>query len=121
MLIGAICFVPFASFAHVPASQTEVIKAWLAIWFMGIFGSVLAYLWWNRGIAQIGANRTSIFFNLVPVSTMMIYSSVWWERAFVPVGRRFTCTRWGHSCDTEDEARYDNECCSKKLPDKIII
>jgi drug/metabolite transporter (DMT)-like permease len=72
MLIGAICFIPFANFAHRPATGTVVTEAWLAIWFMAIFGSVLAYLWWNRGIAQIGANRTSIFFNLVPVSTMVI-------------------------------------------------
>ncbi|MGR5991012.1 EamA family transporter [Bacillus paranthracis] len=34
--------------------------------------SVLGYLWWNNGIAQIGAARTSLFFNLVPVVTMII-------------------------------------------------
>jgi drug/metabolite transporter (DMT)-like permease len=72
MLIGAICFIPFANFTHGPATGTMVTEAWLAIWFMAIFGSVLAYLWWNRGIIQIGTNRTSIFFNLVPVSTMVI-------------------------------------------------
>lgn len=72
MLIGAICFIPFANFAHGTSTGSAMIEAWLAICFMAVFGSVLAYLWWNRGIAQIGANRTSIFFNLVPVSTMVI-------------------------------------------------
>ena len=39
---------------------------------MAIGMSVLGYLWWNNGIAQIGAARTSLFFNLVPVVTMII-------------------------------------------------
>lgn len=46
--------------------------AWGAILFMAIGMSVFGYLWWNNGIAQIGAARTSLFFNLVPVVTMII-------------------------------------------------
>ncbi|PEY42441.1 hypothetical protein CN354_03080 [Bacillus cereus] len=42
----------------------------IAAWRFGM--SVLGYLWWNNGIAQIGAARTSLFFNLVPVVTMLI-------------------------------------------------
>jgi len=74
MVIGALCLLPFASTHHVISSGGSVSKAWLAIVFMAVCGSVLSYLWWNRGIAQIGANRTSVFFNLVPVSTMIIAS-----------------------------------------------
>lgn len=39
---------------------------------MALFGSVLAYLWWNQGIARIGATRAAIFINLVPVFTSLI-------------------------------------------------
>lgn len=46
--------------------------AWLSILFMAIGMSVLGYLWWNKGIAQVGAAKTSLFFNLVPVVTMLI-------------------------------------------------
>lgn len=40
--------------------------------YMAIFGSVLAYLFWNHGIERLGASETSIFFNLVPVFTVAI-------------------------------------------------
>ncbi len=39
---------------------------------MSIFGSVLAYIWWNQGIARIGASRAAIFVNLVPLFTAAI-------------------------------------------------
>jgi drug/metabolite transporter (DMT)-like permease len=39
---------------------------------MAVFGSVLAYLWWNKAIAQMGSARTAVFFDLVPISTMLI-------------------------------------------------
>jgi drug/metabolite transporter (DMT)-like permease len=48
------------------------IPAWGAILFMAIFTSVLGYLWWNKAMETIGASNTSLFFNLVPVVTMVI-------------------------------------------------
>jgi len=44
----------------------------LALVYMGIAGSVLAYLFWNVGLHRLGVANTSIFFNLVPVFTMVI-------------------------------------------------
>jgi drug/metabolite transporter (DMT)-like permease len=35
--------------------------------YAGIFPSVLAYLFWNRGVAEVGANRAGQFLHLVPV------------------------------------------------------
>lgn len=43
-----------------------------AVIAMAFFGSVLAYIWWNQGIARIGASRVSIFINLVPMFTVLI-------------------------------------------------
>jgi drug/metabolite transporter (DMT)-like permease len=48
----------------------------LSVVFMAVFGSVLAYFWWNSGIAKIGAARTAVFFDLVPIWTMLIAVSV---------------------------------------------
>jgi drug/metabolite transporter (DMT)-like permease len=39
---------------------------------MALFTSVLGYLWWNIGMKEIGASKTSLFFNLVPVVTMIL-------------------------------------------------
>jgi drug/metabolite transporter (DMT)-like permease len=73
MIVGAILLIPFASFEthQIPLSDQSW-SVWIAILFMAFLGSVLAYLWWNEGIAKIGANNTAIFFNLVPVFTMLI-------------------------------------------------
>ena len=72
MLVGAVCFIPFTSIQSKVGTESAIAEAWVSVAFMTILGSVLGYLWRNRGIARIGANRTSIFFNLVPVSTMTI-------------------------------------------------
>lgn len=47
-------------------------KAGIAMAVMVVGGTVLAYLFWGIGIARLGAARTSIFINLVPVFAMLI-------------------------------------------------
>ncbi|MCC0563665.1 DMT family transporter [Brevibacillus borstelensis] len=54
------------------AGAIGLIGAWGAVAFMAVFTSVLGYLWWNQGVKEIGAGKTSLFFNLVPVVTMII-------------------------------------------------
>lgn len=73
MTIGALAFIVISvtQKSIVPVLEVPLL-AWGAILFMAIGMSVLGYLWWNNGIAQIGAARTSLFFNLVPVVTMII-------------------------------------------------
>lgn len=43
-----------------------------AVAAMSLFGSVLAYLWWNDGVKQVGPARASIFMNLVPIFAALI-------------------------------------------------
>jgi drug/metabolite transporter (DMT)-like permease len=38
-----------------------------AIAYIGVFPSVLAYLFWNRAVAEVGANRSGMFVHLIPV------------------------------------------------------
>jgi Predicted permease, DMT superfamily len=72
MVVGAVLYLPYASVATGEAASAKIWEAWLAVIFMALFCSVLAYLWWNQGISRIGANQTSLFFNIVPISTMTI-------------------------------------------------
>jgi len=39
----------------------------LTLAYYGVFPSVLAYLFYNRGVVEIGANRAGVFVHLVPV------------------------------------------------------
>jgi drug/metabolite transporter (DMT)-like permease len=48
------------------------IKAGTAMAVMAVGGTVLAYLFWSIGIQRLGAGRTAIFLNLVPVSAMLV-------------------------------------------------
>jgi drug/metabolite transporter (DMT)-like permease len=51
---------------------TPDLKAGIAMAVMVLGGTVLAYLFWGIGIERLGAARTAIFLNLVPVSAMLI-------------------------------------------------
>jgi len=42
-----------------------------ALIVMALGGTVLAYLFWNMGIAHLGAGRVALFLNLVPVFAML--------------------------------------------------
>jgi len=73
MIIGAVSLIVFSLFTSNPVPLPNIsIGAWGAIVFMAFFTSVLGYLWWNQGMKELGASKTSLFFNLVPVVTMII-------------------------------------------------
>ena len=73
MIIGAISLIIVSLFTSNPVPLSNIpIGAWGSIAFMAFFTSVLGYLWWNQGIKEIGAGKTSLFFNIVPVVTMII-------------------------------------------------
>ncbi|WP_159882338.1 DMT family transporter [Paenibacillus puerhi] len=74
MFFGAICFIPFMNFPIElkPDHLVNLTDVWLIIGFIALFGSVLAYLWWNKGISQLGVTRTGLFFNFVPITSMIM-------------------------------------------------
>lgn len=73
MAAGAILLTSIAlgSDAHLAALD---VKAGIAMAIMVVGGTVAAYLFWGMGIARLGAARTSIFLNLVPVFAMLVGS-----------------------------------------------
>ncbi|WP_288960284.1 DMT family transporter [uncultured Sulfitobacter sp.] len=74
MFFGSLALIVCAFLLETPfqaAAQTSGISLAAALW-MGIAGSVLAYLFWNVGIAVRGPGKTSIFFNFVPVFALLI-------------------------------------------------
>lgn len=48
------------------------LHAGIALALMVTAGTVLAYLFWNTGIAHLGAGRTALFLNLVPLFAMLV-------------------------------------------------
>jgi len=57
--------------APTPLVPTYSIGAWSAIVFLGLFGTTLGFTWFSAAVQQIGAQRASIFINLVPVAAVL--------------------------------------------------
>lgn len=56
----------FNNFHHYP------IMAWLGIFYLGIFGTVVGFVWYFEGIKKIGPTKASLFINFVPVSAVIL-------------------------------------------------
>jgi drug/metabolite transporter (DMT)-like permease len=71
MAAGAALLLSAAIGSNTQISTLDV-KASVAMAVMVIGGTVLAYIFWSIGIARLGAARTAIFMNLVPVFAMLV-------------------------------------------------
>ncbi|MBM3758659.1 MAG: DMT family transporter [Acidobacteria bacterium] len=54
-----------------PVPDLTSVKFWGITMYLGFLGTTLAFLLYLRGLEQIGAARTSIFINLVPVFSVV--------------------------------------------------
>ena len=71
MVAGAVALSVAAAVAGAPLAVPGR-DALGSLLLMSLGGTVLAYLFWNAGIARLGAATTAVFLNLVPVSSMAI-------------------------------------------------
>ncbi len=71
MIIGAIAL---TIVALISGQQFVIpsLHAGAALLIMTVGGGVLAYLFWNAGVAKLGATQAAIFLNLVPITSMVI-------------------------------------------------
>ena len=65
-LFGWLMTIPFALLEK-PWTYTWNINAWLEIVYLALFSTVVGYLFYVEGVARIGATRSGVFINLVPV------------------------------------------------------
>jgi drug/metabolite transporter (DMT)-like permease len=61
LAVGALVEQPWGEIAALPA------KGWAAIAYLGVLGTVVAFLWFYEGVQRIGPSRAGVFINLVPV------------------------------------------------------
>jgi drug/metabolite transporter (DMT)-like permease len=47
-------------------------KVWIALSYLGIIGTVLAFVWYYEGVVKLGVTRTAVFNNLVPVFALIL-------------------------------------------------
>ena len=64
----------------VPAAEEGMFAAiggytagsWLAIGYLGFFGTALGFVWYYQGIRAIGPTRAGLFINFVPISAVLL-------------------------------------------------
>lgn len=74
MLFGTLALLPLGFIFENPLQSlaTASLSVHLAVVYLALCGSLLAYLLWFNGLEKIGSVHTAIFFNLAPVFTMLV-------------------------------------------------
>lgn len=58
----------------VPVMACMSLSAWAALSYLAFFGTVLGFIWYYQGIKAIGAARSGLYINFVPVSAIFLGS-----------------------------------------------
>lgn len=68
-----------ALFLFFPAVAEGLLKDWpysISVWgsvaYLGVFGTVVGFVWFYQGIQQIGPTRAGLFINFVPISAVLL-------------------------------------------------
>jgi drug/metabolite transporter (DMT)-like permease len=71
---GAFALIALAFVREQPATLVtqQLPTTHLILLYMALCGTVLAYIFWLRGVQALGPQRASIAFNLVPVFTLLV-------------------------------------------------
>jgi drug/metabolite transporter (DMT)-like permease len=70
-VIATIMMAPFALYQGIDLTALSPV-AWTGIIYITIFPSVCSFVFWNIGVKELGANKSAIFLNLIPVFTAII-------------------------------------------------
>jgi drug/metabolite transporter (DMT)-like permease len=85
--VGALLLTPFYAWELATVGLFQVNPATLGtVVYISLFGSVLAYLSWNSGVAQVGPNKAGLFLHLIPVFTTVLAIAFLGERLYVHHG-----------------------------------
>jgi drug/metabolite transporter (DMT)-like permease len=72
-VLGAICLLaPALAEGLISQIAGFSFSVWLAIFFLGFFGSALGFTWYYEGILAIGPSRAGVFINIVPISSVVL-------------------------------------------------
>lgn len=58
-----------------PIPQMTLVAA-LSLLYLGIFPSVVAFLFWNTGVSKVGPTQASAYYNLIPVFNVLLASYI---------------------------------------------
>jgi len=85
VLIGSIALLPFSLIEYHYYSPVIVWKnsTVLTILYMAIFPSILAYIFWNKGVSELGAAKAGLFIHLMPCFGLILSSVFLNEKVYL--------------------------------------
>lgn len=73
VLVGAVLlFLPASAEGVFQHCLSYSLSQWLSLFYLGIFGTVLGFIWFYQGVQRIGPMKAGLFINLVPVSGILL-------------------------------------------------
>lgn len=61
------------------------LTAWFCLFYLGVFGTAIAYTWYTEAVQSIGAARAAPFINLTPISGVLFGALILHERLDIAV------------------------------------
>ncbi|MBO8171689.1 MAG: EamA family transporter [Bacillaceae bacterium] len=70
---GTLMLFPFAAMnTTVEQLKNSGWEVWVSVLYVAFIVSVISFIWWYRGVQQIGAARASVFINIMPISASVM-------------------------------------------------
>ena len=71
-IVGAFCLLPPAIWEGLIRQWPYPLNVWVDVFYLGVFGTVLGFVWFYQGIQAIGPAKAGLFINFVPVSAVLL-------------------------------------------------
>jgi len=68
---------------------------WLSLFYLGFFGTVVGFIWYYQGIQRIGAMKSGLFINFVPISGVLLGFLILGEPLTPSLGIGLLCVSTG--------------------------
>ena len=73
IIMGLIFLIPVYAWEILTGEAIRLTRtSILSILYVAIFPSILSYIFWNRSVEIVGANKAGIFIHLMPVFTVIL-------------------------------------------------
>ncbi|GAV21739.1 DMT family transporter [Carboxydothermus pertinax] len=85
IFFGALFFLPFGLWEMKNIDLATIsLKNYLLILHLAVFPTILAFFWWNLGIKKVGAQKSALFINLIPIFTLLLSNLLLGEKITQP-------------------------------------
>ena len=81
-LFGTLLLLPAAAIegSLLTGATRLSVYGWMSVLQLALLGTVVGFVWWYDGVAELGAARASVFVNLVPIFGVLLSALILSER-----------------------------------------